>query len=152
MKIRTTDQMELVGPCLTEPHGMVDFATIQLQPGYVLANAHDIAALESKTDTSFGVFLEHSRLLCDDGCHPEYKRGIVELLASVFTTVEGMDSTIEMIREKMDGANMGKPGKEPQCPKCDSTLVLEEESDGYVFECQHCDEDFYGFEVKWREK
>lgn len=42
--------------------------------------------------------------------------------------------------------------KEPHCPKCDETLVQEEVSDGYVFECQQCDEDFYGFEANWREK
>lgn len=45
-----------------------------------------------------------------------------------------------------------QPKKEPICPKCDNTLTQEEVSGGYMFECQQCDEDFYEFEVRWREK
>ena len=35
----------------------------------------------------------------------------------------------------------------PQCPKCRGQLSMDNVSDGYMYQCPDCDEDFYAMEV-----
>lgn len=110
MNVKTSSLISLTGPCLTEPHGMVDYATIQLNPGYVIANANDIAKLEERFNSNFQTIVRHAQLLCDEGSHPEYVRGICEVIASAYANDENtMDTLIEFVMMKVKHKENPKP-------------------------------------------
>lgn len=115
MSVKTTDLISLTGPCLTEPHGLVDYATIQLNPGYVIANANDIAKLEERFNSNFQTIVRHAQLLCDEDSHPEYVRGICEVIASAYSNDKNtMDTLIEFVMMKVKHKEKPKTKRKPK--------------------------------------